>query len=585
MYHGGKQMNKEELKNFPANPYFNIISMVVFTFIGMGGIYYLTINQVNIPIITASEIKLYLFFAILNLGFLILQFMRKVKNRINIIVFAIAAAFYIMSLLMRQVFRGNLVVFVVAQGLSLGATLFIAMSLEFALIQLITGPIMSDDENVILLEEDMNLFLSSIVLYILFIGSVPLLAFERPNFSWMWSLLWSGVIISFLAFFTFFSYRNVTKEAVVGKDELVLEYRSIILYLLASQEKMREYDKLQMTTKNKIVGLEMEKENKFADRAHFEAIEESKSKLLKEIKELNKKIKRYDIKLIKKSIVECGKKLREIDQQVWKENFATDHERLIETIQASELQLETAKTELEQSEEQAAEVRQALQEAKFQFEDSHETQTALKEKRTNLVHRKSDYLDEIQNGDLDDKELRKLQAQVDKIVIKEKEYDQKIQKMEMQIVKQGKQKEKLKKQLYTLLKTEIPDYQYAITTLTKTIKTSEAEKAVIETKFKKALDSHFEFNQMKKTILAAEEEEKEYDDLIEQREAKQKIVDIDSLQEMARIDEQIQSIDRKIDKELKKGEELTAQYQRVIDLIQEFTANKKRILKKLYIEK
>jgi hypothetical protein len=578
-------MNKEELKNFPSNPYLNVVCIIIFSFIGMGGIYYLTLTQDTLPRISTSELKLYLFFVILNFGVLMMQVIQKVRNQANIIIFIIALALYIISFLLRQNFRGDLSIFVLSQGLAMAGTLFIAMSLEFALIHLMSGGIINEDNTVVLLAEDVSVIISSLTLFILFTSSLPLLAFEQPNFGLMWSLLWSGIIMVYLLVVSAFNYRGLRKEAVIGNDDLVLEYRSIMLYLLASEEKMRQYDKLKQLSKNKIASLEMQKDNKLDERGAFEAIEESKPTVLKEIRALDVTMKRFDIQLIEKSIMSGVQKLKEIDLQVWTDNFAPEHEAIIATLDASQLQLQTAKGNLEQAEDQASAVRAELEDAKFQFEDLAETQTVLKEKRTDLVHRKSDYLDEIQGGDLDGKELRKLQSQVDKIVVKEKKYDEKIQKLEGQMAKQSELKERLKNQLADLLKKTIPDYQYAMTTLKETIDQAERKKVVIEKKFKKTLDNHFEFNQMKKNILAAEEEQKEYEALVVKRREKQQIIDVDSIQEMTRIDDEIQAIDRKIEKEISRGEEIQAQYQHVIDLIAEFKANKKRILKKLYIER
>jgi len=578
-------MKQEELKNFPSNPYFNVVCIIVCSLLGMGGIYYLVEMQGTVPRIVASEIKLYVFFVLLNFGVLLLQFIQKAKNMTNIIVFVIASSFYVTSLLIRDNFRGDAEVFILSQGLALAATLFIVMSLEFTLIHLISVGLLNRDENVILLSTDVSLLASSLILFILFMSGVPLLAFERPNYSFLWSLLWSGVIMVYLVIVTFFNYRGIRKEAVIGTDDLVLEYRSIILYLLASEEKMRQYDKLKAKTQKEIESLEMQKDNRFTERAHFESIEDSKPSILKDIRGLDATMKRYDITLIKKSIESCSQKLKDIDIQVWTDHFALDHEQTLETLEASNVQLQATRVTLDQAEDQADAVRAGLEETKFQFEDLQETQSVLKEKRTEAVHRKSDYLDEIQNGDVDDKELRRIQIQVDKIVVREKKYDEKIQKLEMQMGKLGQQKEKLKKQLSNLLKKTIPEYQYTIQTLEQTIEKLTEKQQDIEKKYRKALDNHFEFNQMKKNILAAEEQKKAYEDLLTERAEKQKIIDIDSTQEMSRIDDEIQALDRKIEKEMGREEEVQAQYQRVIDLIAEFSANKKRILKKLYIEK
>jgi len=580
-----EKMKQEALKNFPSNPYFNVICIIVFSLIGMGGVYYLASDQVNLPRISMSEIKLYLFFIMLNFAVLFVQVIQKIKNVTNLLVFVISLSCYITSLLFRHNFRGHFEIFILAQGLAMAATLFTVMSLEFSLIHLISGGLLNHDENVVLLAEDVTLYVSSLTLFTLVISSVPLLAFEAPNFGFMWSVLWCSIIMLYLVVVTIFNYLGLRKEAVIGNNDLVLEYRSITLYLLASEEKMRQYDKLKKKTETEIDSLEMQKNNRFVERSNFEAIEDSKPGVLKEIRSLDTAMKRYDIHLIDKSIMNCSQKLKEIDVQVWTDNFALDHEQTIDALEISNVQLQTGRANLEQAEDQSAAVRAELTDVKFQIEDLHETQTVLKEKRTEVVHRKSDYLDEIQHGDLDDKELRKVQAQVDKIVVKEKKYDEKIQKLEGQVALLTERKEKLKIQLSNLLKKAIPDYQYAIENLEQTIKDLGKKQATIEKKFKKALDNHFEFNQMKKNIHAAEEEKKAYETLLAEREEKQKIIDIDSMQEMSRIDDEIQALDRKIEKEIIRGEEVQEQYQRVIDLIDEFKVTKKRILKKLYIEK
>jgi|GEM_PF-4633016 len=570
-------MNKIRTNDFPFHPYLNIIYIIIFSVLGLAGMYFFCPSLPQI--VTIGEIKLYAAFIILMVAMLIFQLVRKVPYKMNFFILIIAITFYGMSLLLRYLFVKDFVFFMVAQGLAMAATLFVIMALEFAVLQLSTGTIINDGQNFVIVKKDLIVTRGSVLFFIFLVVFIPALTLEQTSFILI--ALWTVLIGLFAIAIGLGNYQTIIRQAIVGKEEDVLAYRSIVLYLRASQRQIHEYQERKVQIQQSIDKIAVDIENELAQKAQLEAIEDSKPQLVIEIDQLMQNMQQFDIELLRKNIVEGNQKIKIITKQIWQESFEQAYDALEENLVASKKQLDTANTELAQAKQSAEKTRDALQEVVYQLDADVETQDDLKNRRNNIVHKKDAYLDEIKNGALEEKEVKRLQAKADKLATKEDELDEKIHQLEIQISTITDKKEAFKQQVYTLTEVEIPDYQYAITSLTEKIAAVQVEKQDIEEKFTVQLNENIDYNQTKQIILAAETEEKKYNELLEQKNAKQKIVDTDCLTEIASIEENIANLKQKIQDAENDTDGLNVQHQRVNEIIEEFTKDKEQILNKL----
>lgn len=573
-------MKKVGVNKFPFHPYFNIACVAIFTAIGIVGFYFLASNIVAVDnIVHLSELKFYLFFVMASVAMIVFQFIRKMRNRLNVVILLISTILYAINIAIRQIFADNFTITMIAYGLSLCATLFIVMAGEFFVLQLASNAIANDSEYFVVSKNDLQMLKGSVVFFVIIVVLIPIMTLTDLNIYEI--ILWEAIVAVSTIVLSLGNYYSIRKAAIVGRDEYVLEYRSIILYLQASRKQLQEYEHYKKQIETEITHFSDARNKELEQKAEYEAIEASKPILLQEIEALNADIAKYDIAAIKDNMQYAHGRIETIQKQLWHDNYATKYDELVQTIHAAKEQLETTKYELEQTKNKSEEAKQALESIGYKLDDDTEVQDDLKVKFNDLAKKKAAYIDEYENGALEEKEANRLKNKIDKMSVKENDLNSKIVALETKIEQARTQEFNLKQQLHTLVEVDMPDYQYAITTVSEKLTTSEQTKADIEKQFEQMITEHQEFNQMKKQLQNAEEEEKAYNKLVESRRDKQAIVDMDCLGEVAKIDQKIKGIDESINNKNTENATFEEKHQRTNAIIQDFLQNKEKILQKL----
>lgn len=470
----------------------------------------------------------------------------------------------IVALLLHLFFSNNEIIYLVGKGLRMLSVFsllqifiswMIKTSLESYLFE--TTPIITEQES--------RKVSRNIIAYIVAVIVMPVIMLQQA--SWVESIMLLTIFGLFAIISGLVSYLFMKKKIIVEKQEIVDEYRSLVLQTkilgiknAANKEVSAALLEVLQQKRDALVSNEVQ-------RKELVDLEASKVQLKEEIAELDRKLSAYDVEELNQRKMTTENQMKQTEDFVWVEGYKVEYDAQEKEWTSLQEKLQSIQLELQGKQDALVKSNQTLSALKAEHTELLEKQEYQKDQRVTLSDMIEKHQAELVDEELEDKERTSLQNKIEKLKGKEQKTDENIQQNEKEIGRVTKEQEISEQLIQTLEKIEIPDLTYVITSVQEKMEELVERLENAKRKYADELLANEALTELKQLKYSVEQQLVFVKELNLERDEKQKIVDIDCLTK-------IQAIDKNVSDTLN---EIAEMYLEDENLQQDVMANKAKL--------
>lgn len=442
----------------------------------------------------------------------------------------------IVALLLHLFFSNNEIIYLVGKGLTMLSVFsllqifiswMIKTSLESYLFE--TTPIITEQES--------RKVSRNIIAYIVAVIVMPVIMLQQA--SWVESIMLLTIFGLFAIISGLVSYLFMKKKIIVEKQEIVDEYRSLVLQTkilgiknAANKEVSAALLEVLQQKRDALVSNEVQ-------RKELVDLEASKVQLKEEIAELDRKLSAYDVEELNQRKMTTENQMKQTEDFVWVEGYKVEYDAQEKEWTSLQEKLQSIQLELQGKQDALVKSNQTLSALKAEHTELLEKQEYQKDQRVTLSDMIEKHQAELVDEELEDKERTSLQNKIEKLKGKEQKTDENIQQNEKEIGRVTKEQEISEQLIQTLEKIEIPDLTYVITSVQEKMEELVERLENAKRKYADELLANEALTELKQLKYSVEQQLVFVKELNLERDEKQKIVDIDCLTKIQKIDKNV----------------------------------------------
>lgn len=477
----------------------------------------------------------------------------------------------IVGLLLHLFFSNNEIIYLVGKGLT--------MLSVFSLLQIfISWMIKTSLESYlfettsIITEQESRKVSRNIIAYIVAVTIMPVIMLQQA--SWVESTMLLIIFGLFAIISGLVSYLFMKKKIIVEKQEIVDEYRSLVLQTKILGVKNAANKEVSAALLEILQQKHDTLANNEVNRKELVDLEMSKVQLKEEIGELDRKLSAYDVEELNQRKMTTENQMKQTEDFVWAEGYKVEYDAQEKEWTALQEKLQSIQLELQRKQDALAKSNQTLSALEEERTELLRQQEYQKDQRVTLSDMIEKHQAELVHEELEEKERASIQNKIEKLKGKEQKTDENIQQNEKEIGRVANEQEISEQLIQTLEKVDIPDLTYVITSVQEKMEELVERLENAKRKYADELLANETLTELKQLKYSVEQQLVFVKELNLERDEKQKIVDIDCLTK-------IQVIDKNVSDTLNEIAEI---YLKDEDLQQDVMANKAK-LEKLSNEK
>lgn len=470
----------------------------------------------------------------------------------------------IVGLLLHLFFSNNEIIYLVGKGLT--------MLSVFSLLQIfISWMIKTSLESYlfettsIITEQESRKVSRNIIAYIVAVVIMPVIMLQQA--SWVESTMLLIIFGLFAIISGLVSYLFMKKKIIVEKQEIVDEYRSLVLQTKILGVKNAANKEVSAAL---LEILQQKRDTLASNEVHRKELvdlEMSKVQLKEEIGELDRKLSAYDVEELNQRKMTTENQMKQTEDFIWAEGYKVEYDAQEKEWTALQAKLHSIQLELQRKQDALAKSNQTLSALEAEHTELLRQQEYQKGQRVTLSDMIEKHQAELVHEELEDKERTAIQNKIEKLKGKEQKTDENIQQNEKEIGRVTNEQEISEQLIQTLEKVEIPDLTYVITSVQEKMEELVERLENAKRKYADELLANEALTELKQLKYSVEQQLVFVKELNLERDEKQKIVDIDCLTK-------IQAIDKKVSDTLN---EIAEMYLKDENLQQDVMANKAKL--------